>query len=226
MGRHLIRHLPPLFPGAAQHFKPEEIQKQRALRGYVLQWLAQQIAQDKAVFPRLTEGTFDQYKAIDLHMAKQAKLQTPVSLSTLSMEEALNLINEQGQDLILQPMMGGAAAKHLSEVSLENAFSNYTACTLQEYVRGTNCRVIYFSGLPLKAFIGSNCTAADWRDDTTITWAPYELSAEIQNKLHHFFRLSGHTIASVDLIITRRMAISEANTTPSWLDFPEPTHLS
>ena len=53
------------------------------------------------------------------------------------MEEALNFINEQGQDLILKPMMGGAAAKHLSEVSLENAFSNYTACTLQQYVRGT-----------------------------------------------------------------------------------------
>ena len=41
------------------------------------------LAQGKAVFPRLTEGTFDQYKAIDLHMAKQAQLQTPVSLSTL-----------------------------------------------------------------------------------------------------------------------------------------------
>ena len=98
-----IRHLPPLFPGAAHHFKPEEIQKQRALRGYVLQWLAQQIAQGE-LFPRLT-GHLRSIQSYRSSYVKQAQLQAPVSLNTLSMEEALNFINEQGQDLILKPMM-------------------------------------------------------------------------------------------------------------------------
>ena len=84
----------------------------------------------------------------------------------------------------------------------------------------------FIFGLPLKAFIGSNCTAADWRDDTTITWAPYQLSAEIQNKLHHFFDLAD-TIASVDLIITRSDGyFLEVIRLRHGLIFLSPTHLS
>ena len=226
-----VRYLPPLFPSAKLYFKAQEIQKQRALRSFLLQWLQEQKINSVPVLPQLTDGTYDQYKNNDLNFAKQAGITIPQTRCTLNMESALKFIRVQSNDLIVKPLIGGAYATILDPKSLEDYFRKWGPLILQERIFGQNCRVLYFEKQPLKTFIAPPLEEVDWRERDSLSWQPFELPQDFKTKLLHFFELSKHKMSSVDLIVNPdNIYFLEANTTPSWLDLPkehatEQTHL-
>ena len=226
-----VRYLPPLFPSAKVNFKAQEIQKQRAIRSFLIQWLHEQNTKNVPVFPQLSNGTYDQYKNNDLSYADQAGIITPQTRCTLNMESALSFIKDKRKNLIVKPLIGGAYATDLDLINIEDYFTKWGPLILQERIFGQNCRVLYFEKQPLKAFIAPPLEEVDWRERASLSWEHIELPQKFQNKLFHFFKLSKHTMSSVDLIVNpENIYFLEANTTPSWLDLPtvyaeEQTHL-
>ncbi len=217
-----VRYLPPLFPGSSRHFTAQDIQKQRAIRSFLLQWLKEQQRNKVLVFPQLSDGTYDQYKGTDLNFAKQAQIATPKTICALNIECALDFINNQHKEIVVKPIIGGAYTTILAPKTLKEKLAHWGPLILQERITGQNCRVLYFENQPLKAFIAPPLEEIDWRECDNVLWQPYELSKNLQLKLLHFFKLGKHTMASVDLIVNSNDSyFLEANTTPSWLDLPQ-----
>ena len=192
------------------------------LSGVAHQWLHEQQRNKVLVFPQLSDGTYDQYKATDLNFAKQAQIATPKTICPLNIECALDFIKNQHKEIVVKPFIGGAYTTILDPKTLKEKLAHWGPLILQERITGQNCRVLYFENQPLKAFIAPPLEEVDWRECDKVIWQPYELSKHLQLKLLRFFKLGKHTMASVDLIVNSNDSyFLEANTTPSWLDLPQ-----
>jgi len=223
-----VRYLPPLFPSSGAALSVLGIQKQRAIRSFVLQWLKRQSMAGVPVFPLLNEGTYDQLKLSDLQLAKDANLNTPITSCVSHLQAAQEFIKNQSAGLIVKPIIGGQYAEALSQINLAEWFQDYGPLILQEYIKGQSCRVLFFKDIGMSAFVSSAHSEVDWRavspnSISPVTWSPLQLPNEIIDKLSFFFNLSQLSIASVDMIISNdQFYFLEANTTPSWLDLPAP----
>jgi glutathione synthase/RimK-type ligase-like ATP-grasp enzyme len=223
-----VRYLPPLFPKPGAALSVLGIQKQRAIRSFILQWLKRQSMAGVSVFPRSNEGTYDQFKISDLQLAKSANLNTPITACVSHLQAAQEFIEHQNADLIVKPIIGGQYAEALSQIDLAQWFQDYGPLILQEYIKGPSCRVLFFKGIGMSAFISSDHHEVDWRAATQessppMSWFPLQLPDTLTDKLSHFFNLSQLEIASIDMIMSDdQFYFLEANTTPSWLDLPVP----
>lgn len=223
-----VRYLPPLFPNPSATLSVLGIQKQRAIRSFILQWLKRQSMAGVSVFPPLNEGTYDQFKISDLQLAKSANLNTPITACVSHLQAAQEFIEHQSAELIVKPIIGGQYAEALSQIDLAQWFQDYGPLILQEYIKGPSCRVLFFKGIGMSAFISSEHHKVDWRAATQessppMRWSPLQLPDTLTDKLSCFFNLSQLDIASIDMIMSDdQFYFLEANTTPSWLDLPVP----
>lgn len=222
-----VRYLPPLYPKSEKQISISSIQKQRAIRSFVLQWLSEQKRSGTTVHPPLSEGTYDQFKITDLQVAQKSGLNTPRTACVMNLADAQDFIAQEKQNIIVKPVIGGQFAQHLTRIQLEHWFNTYGPLTLQQYVKGLSCRILFFKGLGVEAFVSSELNEVDWRAQAqsahaTIEWSPLKLPQALTETLAHFFEESQLSLASIDMILAEeQFYFLEANTTPSWLDLPQ-----
>lgn len=223
-----IRYLPPLYPNKDIPLSISAIQKQRATRSFILQWLRERKRTGTLVLPPLNEGTYDQFKISDLKIAQESGLDTPRTVCVINPIDADNFIAQEQNNVIVKPIIGGQYAQKLSAIHLKKWFEDYGPLTLQETIKGLSCRILFFAGHGLKAFVSSELNEIDWRTqdlhpDSPVRWAPLKLPKEIIQKLARFLESAQLKIASIDMILAGdQFYFLEANTTPSWLDLPSP----
>ena len=226
-----IRQMPPLFPSANIKSNGDcnliAIRKQRSLRSFFLQWLAHQKENGAQLLPLLQEGSYDQNKGQQLHLAERAKLQIPPTCCTNNLAKALTFVRESKVPCVVKPIIGGALTQSANETNITNMLRDFGPVMVQERVFGKPCRVLWLNEKCLGAFELPISPSVDWRElferpNAIPPWSAVLLPDPIKIRLSHFARGQMCQLLGFDFVRTEdRFVFLEANTSPAWCDLPK-----